>query len=62
MKYTIMRYNRHFLEIVKKNVTEEELSEYGEMTDKMYANYDENQLCGFIYIKNKDKYYIFMEK
>jgi len=62
MKYTIMQYNGHFLEIIKKGLTEEEVKEFGLIERFIYADYDKKEQCGYILMKNTKKYYAIKEK
>lgn len=62
MKYTIMRYNKRYLEIVEKNVEKEQLDEYGIVEDIIYADYEATQECGFVLLKGKDKLYAILQK
>lgn len=62
MKYTIMQYNRHFLDIVKKGVTKEELVDFGEVDRPIYADYEGTKECGYILKKEQTKFYAFLEK
>lgn len=62
MKYTIMEYNKSFLQIIKKGLTEEEIKEFGLIERPIYDGYDKKNECGYILMKNTKKYYTIREK
>ena len=46
--FTVYKYNKYYLKLIKKNVDKKDLSEYGKITAKIHNDY-ENGLCvGYI--------------
>ena len=59
--YYISKYENFLLRIVEENVPFNEITKYGTIISPMSQNYDPDQICGYLLIKEEETYYAIKE-